>query len=70
MNLNDPSSTNDHIRYDIWMLAKDLTPENKTELERLSEDDKYKCCYSHVGPDVSWFFKYFTRGKYVAFRNI
>ena len=69
MNLNDPSHFNDTIRYDIWLLAYNLTSDEKAQLTKLN-NTKYKCCYSHTGPDVSFFYKYFTDDKFVAYRFI
>ena len=69
MNLNDISYFNDTIRYDIWLLANNLTIDEQAQLVKLN-NTKYKCCYSNIGPDVSWFYKYFTNGKYIAFRKI
>ena len=70
MNLNDKSLFNDTIKYDIWMLAYNLTTDQKAELTRLSKDAKYKCCYSTIGADTSFFYKYFRNGQAIAWRTI
>ena len=55
MNLHDPSKNNVTFRYDIWLLAYNLTKDEQTELKTLN-NTKYKCCYLTDGPDVSYFY--------------